>query len=413
MAGIGAALRRVHIWWRDDFLGPLNEAWAATLGKDRRWQLFGVVVATLALVALLDVVAAFVPQEARRWLAKIDIFGPLLFPDKSPEWKDRVQGLLVLLGLPVAFLLWHWRDKNVREQLVEQQRGVDNARRDTSLKEFQEVQLRAAGAIDEKYSEQAREALQIAALHQLRGFLRGEFGEAFKRPAFELLLSGHAAAMDVIGTRAIRDWLDTGPPADQIGGEVEHALEMLHHKLNKVMLERIGIIRDEAVHVFNAGFPLNGRCFDFVELPEQFGFRKNQSLTGVSFVGANLFCVHLEGVDLFEAHLEGAFLRGAHLQGADLFGAHLEGANLSLAHLEGAHLFRAHFEGADLFGAHFEGADLRGTQPESTFLRGGYFDDKTRFAQSWDKLPEAERAAIRDEFRKRGMRHVDDPDPNP
>ncbi len=344
---------------------PLGVIWRWARKLDRVWQLVFVVVVTLAVLAGIN------------GLTGAGLYQALLFPPLNETaavqaWSARVYAAVFVLGLPVALLLWHWRDTNVRHQ-------IENARRDTSLKEFQEVQMRAAGAIDDKYPKEARQALQIAALHQLRAFLRGDFGEVFKRPAFELLLAGHAAAMETIGTHAIRDWLATKPVPSAIGREVWSAVSALRAKLDPVMHERIGIIRDEADAIFRAGFPLNRRCFDLIELPPGYRFAEKTDMSFASFVGAYLFGAHLEGAVLDGAHLEGANLYQAHLEGAVLDGAHIEGANLYQAHLEGAHLHQAHLEGVSLHGAYLghaslmdarlEGADLGWAHLEGASLR--------------------------------------------
>lgn len=88
--------------------------------------------------------------------------------------------LLVIAGLPVLFFLWAFRDANAREKLA-------NDRKDVNLKEFQELQSRAAGLFSPELPSAAVESLQIASIYQLAGFLRGEYGQSFQRPTFEAL----------------------------------------------------------------------------------------------------------------------------------------------------------------------------------------------------------------------------------
>ena len=191
------------------WLALRNWRWKA----DRPYRLIVFALLPLVTVAILErLLAADELGWLRDWVKDSAIYGPLFFPEAATvEWKDRLQAILVLLGLPVALCLWYWRDRNVRDQIeeqrkqvIEQQRQVGNQNRAFNLTEFQEVQMRAAGALDEKLPPEAREQLQIAALHQLRGFLRGEYGESFRRPAFELLLAGHAEAVTRIGVREVQ-----------------------------------------------------------------------------------------------------------------------------------------------------------------------------------------------------------------
>ncbi|WP_109808610.1 pentapeptide repeat-containing protein [Sphingosinithalassobacter portus] len=390
--------------------------------RHRALKLLCVVLATLLAIRALELLAGFdTIRSGWKWIAGGAFFGPIFFPDEAdaPQWKDRVQAVLVLLGLPVLYLLWHWRDSNVRAQIAVSRDEYDNRRKDTNLKEFQEVQLRASGALPETLPAEAREQLQIAALHQLRGFLSGAYGEDFRRPAFELLLAGHAAAMERIGhLEEIEALLAGNPPVSERVTEIRKLVAEAKKQLTPVGRERLGILRDEAESIFGTGFdqsgvgyPLNGRRYDWIELPST-ALLARRRLKGSAFVGADLSGAHLEGADLFEAHLEGADLFEAHLEGANLIEAHLEGANLIEAHLEGADLFGAHLEGAHLFEAHLEGATLIEARLEGANLRGAHlerarFDADTRLAENWDEITEFQRNAARREWSDRGAIFVD------
>ena len=292
--------------------------------------------------------------------------------DAPIPWQAAGQLLLLFVGLPAAFMLWAFRDYHVNATLA-------NQRKDVNLKEFQEIQMRAAGALDEKLPAEAREQLQIAALHQLRGFLRGDFGPDFRRPAFELLLAGHAAAEERIGLGAsIERWRKGAPAPHLFRAELEKACAAAWARRSAVDWERAGIIRDERKSVFLAGFPLNRRRLDGIALPRL-------------------------------ALLAGLRLRGSSFIGAELNEAHLEGADMSGARLDRAALYEAHLEGADLRGARLEGADLRGAHLEGASLTDASIDDNTKLRFDWDKCSPEGRAAAQTKLRALGARHVDDP----
>lgn len=80
--------------------------------------------------------------ERQRWL----VIDPAISNFQVNRWRSIVQMVPVVIGLPIAFLLWFWRDRNVRDQIA-------NAKREISLTEFQEVQLRASGALDRNLDE--------------------------------------------------------------------------------------------------------------------------------------------------------------------------------------------------------------------------------------------------------------------
>ena len=143
---------------------------------------------------------------------------------------------MAVILAPVAFVLWWFRDTN-------QLWLIENNRKDTNLKDFQRLSEWATGmhlvedevitkttepkkrVLTSEQAEQASpqeaqgiqtvtvettvksskpqgkgsasppsrregsEALQIAAVHQLKGYLVGDFGQQFERPALVLLLA--------------------------------------------------------------------------------------------------------------------------------------------------------------------------------------------------------------------------------
>jgi uncharacterized protein YjbI with pentapeptide repeats len=318
----------------------------------RALSLLLAILLTLALVSLLN------------WATESDLFRQFFFPKAcnrnlsatcdALEWKDLFQASLLMLGLPVAFLLWHWRDTNVRDQIEEQRRQVENARLDTNLKEFEEVQLRAAGALDEKLPHEAREQLQIAALHQLRGFLRGDYGESFKRPAFELLLAGHAAAIHRIGVPEVQAQLE-----DRALEKIQQAVSKLRARLSPVDQSRIIIIRDEAAHIFRAEYPLSNRNFDFVDLQDQdlSGLTLNHS----TFNGARLGLSSFENAKFWSVKAIGANFVGAKFSETQAFNSHFVGCDFEGAIFGESQFQRARFEyssfsNATLFQTHLEDA---------------------------------------------------------
>jgi Pentapeptide repeats (8 copies) len=347
--------------------GPIRKI-DAFVNQHRQWALLAAVLLAVWIVALIN------------WVTDSDIFRQFFFPKAcDPEklatcdpvpWKDLFQAAVVVLGLPIAFLLWHWRDRNVRDQ-------IENARDDITLKEFQEVQLRAAGALDRELPTESREQLQIAALHQLRGFLRGDYGQRFKRPAFELLLAGHAAAVHRIGVSHVQAQI-----AGKSKKEIDEAVKALRGKLTAIDRTRMLIIRDEAEHIFTNEFPLDGRRFDLLDLSWK-RFPGKLNLTNSHF---------------FEARFIGTFLKSA-----VMFGTHLESAEFHCAYLEGTVMRWAHFEGAALTGIYID---------NKTEFEGAKFSNSTKFGswesgREWERYSEDDKAARRQPWIERGMINVD------
>ena len=402
-------------WWRIHWGRAKHWRWQA----DRPYRLIAFAVLPLVIVAIAERLLANGDLKwLRDWIKESSLYGPLFFPgEEAIVWKDRLQGVILLLGLPVAFCLWYWRDRNVRDQ-------IENSRKDINLKEFQEVQMRAAGAMDENLPEAARRQLQIAALHQLRGFLRGEYGESFRRSAFELLLAGHAAAMEEIGTDAVRAIFHNKKPYN-----FEKIVAELQGKLSPVARERMAIISDELKAIFLSGFPLSGRNFDLLTLKIPYSPKK-LDLSRCTFLNANLrdsilveanmrdarlemasvVCADFRDVDFTHARLSAADMSWMVSANCSFRSANLDRANLSYAHLLGADLMETSLREANMRNAKLRGASFLGDNWKEVFeLTFAKFDDSTKMAIYWDNLTIEQINAVRDEFRVLGARHDNDP----
>ena len=429
---------RFRLWRRRPKLTMVRHHWPKPIAL-----LFVGIAVPVAFGWLLSL---FFPVEAS---GLFTAFSDLLTdPERSRlEWREAAQVLLLLIGVPSAFLLWLFRDINVSGTL-------DNQRKDVNLKEFQEIQMRAAGALDERLPADARETLQIAALHQLRAFLRGEYGKSFRRPAFELLRARFVASAQATGSQAIHDWLeawrreakahleDLPSRVATMRKTVDAAL--LELKRNRVAETERSILNEEWQAVFRSGMPLAGSTFDQIWLNEA-SLLANAELIGCRFIGAILPRAHLENALLFNADMAFARLFHSHFEGAFLARSHLEGAQFSFAHLERAKLDNARIDGADfswakmdwanlsyaslvgaslrsarlrhaslsrtdLRQADFTNADLTGADLSYARIEGAIiaidpatlsgcrevvFDDATELAKNWETLAEPERDAAR------------------
>jgi uncharacterized protein YjbI with pentapeptide repeats len=272
--------------------------------RNRPLTLLGTVALTIVLVALVN------------WLTGSDLFRQFFFPKfcdlKSPnncdplEWKELFQAAVLVLGLSVAFLLWHWRDRNVRDQIEVQ-------RKDINLKEFQEVQIRAVGAIGSEASDVAKEALQIAALHQLRGFLSGDFGPSFKRPAFETYCS-------LLACDNQSDWEEGDKEDNLIASSIFMAIRAIVYEDWRQMFWEDFEKRKS--------WPLHGRSFRKIELPPEADLCFI-NLGGVDFFGSSLRYVNFSETQLCTARFDHCDLRRADFTGSSCAGSSFDDSNLS------------------------------------------------------------------------------------
>ena len=269
--------------------------------------------------------------------------------------------MTLLISSPIAFAIWHFRDANTQQQIA-------NQRKDVNLKEFQKIAEWVSGAhlVEEELTEKTKTiskrteqessteqettreysrqpekqnittfskqdgavGLQIAAVYMLLPFYRGDHGEDFRRPAFNLLTAA---------------WLSLFSKVDDIETGQELAKQPLAVAITEVLFAEGGLVYSTEAKYEHL---LVNLYLPFVNL-NMSGLSEKASKV---FVGKN--CL---GIDL-----HGALLREAHFEGANLEGAHFEEANLMLANLNRVNFLKwAHFEGADLFGAQLTESDCK------------------------------------------------------
>lgn len=307
-------------------------------GLDRPFKLMSVAICCTVFVAILDLSFNQGHLVSRFFTPK---------HGEGPAWRDLFQALLLIFGLPIGLMLWHWRDLSVRQQL-------ENARKDTTLKEFSELQLRAAGAIDEKLPFGARVALQVAALHQLRPYLRGEYGPSFRLGAFELVLS-------------ILD----GRVCETSGYEQEGAPDMAQPSfVSRRVHEAVrDIVYEEWTHVFTEGTVFTRRSLKDLRLPD-FALLERIDFVECDLSGASFAEVDLSGCRFTSSTMDGVSFRAAEMKGGEFDKCEMREASFVEARL---HYTR--FGHCDLSGSDWRAAVLRGTQLHQDNLGGAQMED--------------------------------------
>ena len=345
------------------------------------------------------------------------VFFQICFPELLEKSAGLWNFIILVVSAPVAFVIWHFRDENNRQQ-------IENQRKDINLKEFQKLSEWVSGAhlpeiktldkttqkeglkdkgeiegelqLIERTTEKTEEygkkphtegfdtfgkregavALQISAVYNLLPFFRGDYGESFRRPAFNLLKSAWQAMLqdslkkwETVDVSAIIEELRLKAESP-MGVALTHVLLSLDQKNTQLNL------RDFSEMLPN--ICLAGMNFHLSGVDEKARNWSGLNLSRVDFRGAHLKEVHfeesqLDGVnlqyaDLSVAKLQGANLGKAKLQGADLGKAKLQGANLILANLQGAYLFRADLQGANLGKANLQGVFLFRAKMQGAFL---------------------------------------------
>lgn len=310
----------------------------------------------------------------------------IFFQSCFPELMEKSAGLwnfiILVVSAPVAFAIWHFRDENNRQQ-------IENQRKDINLKEFQKLSewvsgahlpeiktidkttqkegLKDKGEIDgelqliERTTEKTEEygkkphaegfdtfgkregavALQISAIYNLLPFFRGNYGESFRMPAFNLLKS----AWQAMQQDSLKKW-ETENLSSNKQLEIFWELRRKAESPMGVALTHVLLSLDQK------NMQLNLR--DFPEmLPNLCLAGMNFHLSGVDEKARDWSGLNLSGVDF-----RGTHLRKVQFEESQLYGANLQDANLSEANLQKAYLVEASLQNARLYGANLQNASL-------------------------------------------------------
>lgn len=352
--------------------------------------------------------------------------------------------IILIVSAPVAFVIWYFRDENNRQQ-------IENQRKDINLKEFQKLSEWVSGVhlpeiktvskttqkssskdgaeIAEQTMEQSEEyakkpdaadfdtfskregavALQISAIYNLLPFFRGDYGESFRLPAFNLLKSAwQAMQQDSLNQLEVNNLSD------------EKRTEIIVDLVKKAN-RPIGVALTHILLSLNQGnTKLNLR--DFPEmLPNICLAGMNFSLGGVSKIAKDLSGLNLNGIDLrgsfsIEVQFQGSQLFMAKLQYAQLSSVNFQNADLSLANLQLANLQNADLQNADLRECQFEWIQLKHRETLSfakitvkDFIEKIYPDWKEKNDSEWEVLTEDEQTKAMQQFcNETGMLIVDE-----
>ena len=327
------------------------------------------------------------------------VFFQICFPELLEKSAGLWNFIILVVSAPVAFAIWHFRDENNRQQ-------IENQRKDINLKEFQKLSewvssahlpeiktvdkttqkegLKDKGETDgefqiierttEKYGKKPytegfdtfgkREgavALQISAVYNLLPFFRGDYGESFRRPAFNLLKS----AWQAMQQDSLKKW-ETANLSSNKQLEIFRELRRKAESPMGVALTHVLLSLDQKNMQLNLrDFPemlpnicLAGMNFNLSGVDEKARNWSGLNLSGVDFRGVHLEEVQFEKSQLDDANLQYANLGHAKLQNADLSEAKLQNADLSEAELQNADLSNAKLQNADLSEAKLQNADL-------------------------------------------------------
>ncbi len=207
--------------------------------------------------------------------------------------------------------------------------------------------------------------MQISAIYNLLPFFRGDYGESFRLPAFDLLKS----TWQIMQQDSLTKFENTENVSElrqkvksPLGIALTHVLLSSHKDNNQIILRDFYKILPS---ICLAGMDFNLGADESVVIN-----LSDLNLNGVDFRGAVLRKVNFQKSKLHNAKLQWVDLNLAHLQKADLMGAKLQHAELMEAQLQNANLQGADFENADLKYADFQAANLQAANLKNAILQG-------------------------------------------
>lgn len=321
--------------------------WITSL--DRPWQLIGIISLTFITIAVIN------------GITNAGLYHYLFYPEleTTPQvqaWSARVYAAIFILSLPVAFLIWYWRDRNVRDQ-------IENARKDTNLKEFNDIQLRLAGAIDDNVSEKSKIALQNAALFQMSSFLAGDRGHEFIRTAFEAIRAKFDSDFEEAYTKKFkrntqniekiyRKCLEKISSSQKINNLLFKITIIFRHELRFIKEEYRKNPYTRMNHQFfyeNYDLLYQNNFFKNINI-SLFTIKKNlykKNLIGIKAIGATFFDNEIFDVNFEDANLLGAYFHNSSIENCNFFVAKLDSSK---------------FYNAEIVNCDFSAAMLRGLQ---------------------------------------------------
>lgn len=351
----------------------------AKIGLQRRWRLHSfrpiaqsaprplmllVIGFGLPIIAVI-ILAQLFPSETDSFVN--DLRGLLSGkPGREPlQWREAIQLLVLAVGIPAAFILWFFRDQNM-------QATVENQRKDVNLKEFQEIIVRATGRLELSDGFAESDVLAVAATHQLRSYLSGEFGDGFRRPAWELLKASLADKRKYEAFKALQEFIDTNStPSGILNDDInldpdsgyQHTLKKLLEPLRRIRNDDAisQVISEEIDSICLSNLPLTYSNFAQIHFRNHANF-SSLDLAEASFVAGFLSWAHFEHSDLWRANFQQSDISFGRFEFARGAGVRFEHANLMAATFDRSQFMYSSFIGADLSAASFQFADIQGAR---------------------------------------------------
>ncbi len=327
-----------------------------------------------------------------------------------PNWLGTF--ITTLAVSPIAFLIWSFRNEDKRRDLQQSQENLLHTEENIRQADFHKIEEWAttfstikdkSETVNPESDEDRQGALQVAAIYQLLPYLKGEYGERFKRPALEI----YRSLLDSWQwTEEEKRLIDEGKNDEVKKPSHVHTIHAIFRQEDKLLaflnnlckennwdplnlkgfkvsettsdMETSKITTDTKAHAEPLPGPVDqlsadGSIYkDFSSGNYEAGDFSNSILLQANFMSAKLTNSNFKNAVLREARFYLADLRYADLTWADLRNADLRDANLRGANLGGANLYRADLRGANLTDATNYGDQIKEAKiDKNTILTDG------------------------------------------
>ena len=285
-----------------------------------------------------------------------------------------------ILTLPLLLVLWFFRTKDTREQILKTEQQIDT----TQFHKAVDLALATTNEEDKKIIDIEKRGAGVTMLAELYQTGNDNLRKSIDNITTDLDLMGiKIPNINLSGMNFnYANLRNANLQGAYLQGADLQGTNLLNAKLKDVNLQD-AYLKDANLQ----GTELEKANLQDANLQDANFI--NTKLQGVSLQGANLQNINLQGTDLQNVDLQGIDLHGVNLRNAKLQGAKLQNANLRDTNLINAKLQGSNLKGTDLQNSDLQGANLQDnilqkTNLQSVDLKDAKYNKNTKFPDGFD-----------------------------
>lgn len=222
---------------------------------------------------------------------------------------------------PVLILLWKFRDQNTRHQ-------IENSRKDTNLKDFHQLSI---WATDYNLKDK-NNPLKISSIALIGKYLSGQYGDEFKRPAFEVLMSTwshHQPNITLDKSKKLK--FNNLESIDEIQLQTQKAILekiLIYKNLKKTILHAIFVDGSKTIRENDFKNSFKGTTWIGITTDDLVGFKSldlsNLNLSQTKWYGSEVNNFDFSNSNLTNSDFSGGFISNSIFNGSDMSGSLFE-----------------------------------------------------------------------------------------